>query len=56
MNHKGFGKISKAFIKAVPEKTRAGHERIYMDEKTLMPAPSAPVKKPQTAVLRKNSK
>lgn len=37
MNHKGFGKIAKAFGKAVPDKTKAGHERIYMDEKSLMP-------------------
>lgn len=46
MNHKGFGKIADAFGKAKPEKTRAGHERIYMDEGSLMPA--AGPKRPPT--------
>lgn len=48
MNYKGFGKIAKAFGKAKPEKTRAGHERIYMDEASLMPT-AGPKRPPSPA-------
>lgn len=57
MNYKGFDKIAKAFGKAKPEKTRAGHERIYMDEASLMPAPSAAMgKKPPSPAERMAAK
>lgn len=54
MNAKGFDKIAKAFIKAKPEKTRAGHERIYMDEASLMP--TAGPKRPPSPAERATAK
>lgn len=57
MNYKGFGKIANAFGKAKPEKTRAGHERIYMDEASLMPALSSAMgKKPPSPAERMAAK
>lgn len=54
MNYKGFGKIAAAFGKAKPEKTRAGHERIYMDEGSLMP--TAGPKRPASPAERMAAK
>lgn len=41
-----FGKLHDAFAAAVPSTTKAGHQRIEMDEMTLMP--KAGGAKPQT--------
>lgn len=58
MNHKGFGKIANAFGNAVPEKTRAGHERIHLDENTLLPtaSPAPAMKRPPSPAERASAR